>query len=241
MTRQGTGFARILRMRRRPRLELLDTDSGTPEEVAESLLDLRWFNRWFGGLATSRSLIESVSRETGQRDFSVLEVASGEGFVPQALRTEFDGSGIRLNVTLLDRVLSHLPKNGSMAKLAGDAFRLPFRDSSFDLVSSSLFVHHLGPQEVVAFATEALHICRVAVIVHDLIRHPLHLALAYAGTPLYRSRITRNDAPASVWQAYTVEEMRSFFQSAHASRVEIQRHFLFRMGVIAWKAERATA
>jgi ubiquinone/menaquinone biosynthesis C-methylase UbiE len=228
-------------MRRRPTLELLDSDSGTPDEVAETLLDLRWFNRWFGGLATSRSLIESVSRETGQRHFSVLEVASGEGFVPQALQTRFEGSGIRLNVTLLDRVPTHLPKNGSMPKLAADAFHLPFRDSSFDLVSSSLFVHHLAPQEAIAFAKEALRVSRVAVLVHDLIRHPLHLALAYAGTPLYRSRITRNDAPASVRQAYTVEEMRSLFQSAHAAGVEIQRHFLFRMGAIAWKTAEASA
>jgi hypothetical protein len=222
-------------MKRRPTIELLDTDSGTPEEVTETLLDLRWFNRWFGGLATSRSLIESISRETGRRNFSVLEVASGEGFIPQALRTEFEGTGIRLNVTLLDRIVSHFPRNGSMPKLVGDAFRLPFASSSFDLVSSSLFVHHLAPQEVVAFAIESLRVCRVAVLVHDLIRHPLHLALAYAGVPLYRSRITRNDAPASVWQAYTVEEMRSFFQGAPAARVEIERHFLFRMGVIAWK------
>jgi hypothetical protein len=228
-------------MRRRPTLELLDSDSGTPDEVAETLLDLRWFNRWFGGLATSRSLIESVSRATGQKRFSILEVASGDGFVLQTLRREFEHSSIRLDVTLLDRVVSHLPRNGSMAKLAGDAFHLPFRDSSFDLVSSSLFVHHLAPQEVVAFATEALRVCRVAVLAHDLIRHPLHLALAYAGTPLYRSRITRNDAPASVWQSYTVEEMRSCFHTDHAVRIEIQRHFLFRMGVIAWKNAEASA
>ena len=228
-------------MRRRPTVELLDSDSGTPKEVTDSLLDLRWFNRWFGGLATSRSLIESVSRTTGQKEFSILEVASGEGFVLQTLRTEFENSGTRLDVTLLDRVVSHLPKNGSMPKLASDAFHLPFRDSSFDLVSSSLFAHHLAPQEVSAFATEALRVCRVAVLVHDLVRHPLHLALAYAGTPLYRSRITRNDAPASVWQSYTVEEMRSCFRKAPASRVEIQCHFLFRMGVIAWKNAEASA
>lgn len=228
-------------MRRRPTVELLDSDSGTPKEVKDSLVDLRWFNRWFGGLATSRALIEDVSRTTRRKQFSILEVASGEGFVPQTLRTEFEHSGIRLDVTLLDRVTSHLPKNGSMAKLAGDAFRLPFRDSSFDLVSSSLFVHHLAPEEVSAFATEALRVCRVAVLVHDLIRHPLHLALAYAGKPLYRSRITRNDAPASVWQSYTVEEMRSCFQNAPAPRVQIQRHFLFRMGVIAWKNAEASA
>jgi ubiquinone/menaquinone biosynthesis C-methylase UbiE len=222
-------------MRRRPTPELLDTDSGTAAEVAASIRDLRWFNRWFGGIRTSRLLIETVSRRTQKTDFSLLEVAAGDGFVPQNLRREFEPSRIRLNITLLDRVPSHLPANGHMVRIAADAMHLPFPDAAFDLVACSLFVHHLSADQAVVFAGEALRVCRTAVLVHDLIRHPLHLALAYAGVPLYRSCITRNDAPASVRQAYTVAEMRRFFQQAGAAEVETQTHYLFRMGVIAWK------
>ena len=222
-------------MNRRPTLELLDTDSGTPEEVAESLRDLRWFNHRFGGLATTRALIQRVQGSTGAREFSLLEVAAGDGFIPQTIRAELQHDGTRLSIALLDRAASHLPKNGSVPKIAGDACRLPFRDSSFDVVCSSLFVHHLAPEEAIAFAREALRVSKIAVLTHDLVRHPLHLALAYAGAPLYRSRITRNDAPASVRQAYTVPEMRTHFERAGSPRVEVQQHFLFRMGVIAWK------
>jgi hypothetical protein len=53
--------------------------------------------------------------------------------------------------------------------------------------------------------------------------------------PLYRSRLTRHDAPASVRQAYTPEEMQTLLAQSSAARVEIHRHYLFRMGVIAWK------
>ena len=215
--------------------ELLDTDSGSPAEVAGSLADLRWFNRWFGGISTVRSLIDEVAAKTQRSELSLLEVAAGEGFVPRTMRSEFGASGIGLKFTLLDRSASHLPSNGSMAKVAADALRLPFADSSFDLACSSLFVHHLPPEQVVDFAREALRVSRIAVLVHDLIRHPLHLALAYAGMPLYRSRITRNDAPASVWQAYTTDEMRGFFRQAGAAEVTIQKRYMFRMGVIAWK------
>lgn len=222
-------------MKRRPTPELLDTDSGTPAEVAASLRDLRWFNQWFGGIATSRQLIEIVANATGRKAFSVLEVAAGDGFVPRTLQKNLDGSGIHLNITLLDRATSHLPANGSMLRIGGDALALPFHASAFDLVSCSLFAHHLPPEQVVIFAREALRACRVAVLVNDLVRNRLHLAVAYAGVPLYRSRITRNDAPASVRQAYTVEEMRRFFQEAGAAKVEIIRHYFYRMGVIAWQ------
>jgi hypothetical protein len=102
-------------------------------------------------------------------------------------------------------------------------------------VGCSLFAHHLSPSEIGRFAREGLRVARHAFFVHDLVRHPLHLALAYAGFPLYRSRVTRHDAPASVKNAYTIEEMRSMLHSAGAEQVEISTYFLFRMGAIAWK------
>jgi ubiquinone/menaquinone biosynthesis C-methylase UbiE len=222
-------------VRRRPVAELLDTDSGTAAEVAGSLQDLRWFNRWFGGVATSRHLLELVARASGKTDISILEVAAGDGFVPQTLQQHFAQLGLRLHVTLLDRAASHLPRNGGMGAVSADALILPFQDSSFDVVSSSLFVHHLSPDQVVKFLCEVLRVCRVAVVVNDLVRHPLHLAIAVAGAPLYRSRLTRHDAPASVRQAYTVQEMRDLFEQVGAASVELHRRFFFRMGVIAWK------
>ena len=82
---------------------------------------------------------------------------------------------------------------------------------------------------------EGLRVCRRAVLINDLVRHPLHLALVYAGLPLYRSRLTRHDAPASVRQSYTPEEMHALLEQTGASDIEMQRHFLFRMGVVVWK------
>jgi ubiquinone/menaquinone biosynthesis C-methylase UbiE len=222
-------------VKRRPTPELLDTDSGTAAEIEGSLRDLRSFNQRLGGVATTRDLIHSVARRTGRVEFSLLEVAAGTGFVPAQASEALRGSGLNVKVTLLDRAPTHLPTNGVIRKIAADALNMPFSDSAFDLISCSLFLHHLSPKELVGFAHESLRVARVAVLVNDLVRHPIHLALAYAGLPIYRSRITRNDAPASVKQAYTVEEMTEFFRRAGAAKVEAQRHFLFRMGVLAWK------
>ena len=213
--------------------EWLDTDAGTPAEVAASLGDLRRINRWFGGIATTEEMIGRVAREINQSSLSLLEVAAGSGYVLETARQRLQRRGLSLQVTSLDRAASHL-SNGNRA-VAGDALALPFRDASFDLLSCNLFAHHLSPQELVQFVDEALRVCRVAVLINDLVRHPLHLSLVYAGMPLYRSRLTRHDAPASVRQAYTPEEMQTLLAQTSAARVEIHRHYLFRMGVIAWK------
>ena len=217
--------------------EWLDSDSGTLSEVSSSLSDLSRINRWFGGCATTLSLVRQVAGDLRASSFSLLEIAAGAGTVPEMVRGKLQKHAIDLHVTLVDRSPAHLghrSANGTWA-VAGDALSLPFQDASFDLVSCCLFAHHLSPEELVRFIDEGLRVCRRAVLINDLIRHALHLALVYAGWPIYRSRLTRHDAPASVRQAYTTGEMRGLLQRTRATRVEMKRHFLFRMGVIVWK------
>jgi ubiquinone/menaquinone biosynthesis C-methylase UbiE len=214
--------------------ELLDTDSGTPAEIATALSDLRNINQWFGGVNTTQSMMAEVAHKTGASSLSLLEVAAGAGYVPLSASARLRQSGLKLQVTLLDRALSHLNKNGNSA-VAGDALALPFANESFDVVSCCLFVHHLESQEVIQFVDEGLRVCRVAVIVNDVVRDPIHLALVYLSLPLYRSRFTHHDAPASVRRAYTVAEMHQMLGQTAAAKVDVERHRLFRMGAIAWK------
>jgi len=215
--------------------EILDSDACPAADVEASLRDLSRINRWFGGVATTRKSIERVAAATGRKHFSVLEVAAGFGEVPRVAGQQLARKGITLEVTHLDRVPSHLLP-GNRAVVA-DALALPFPDNSFDLVSCSLFAHHLEPAELARFAGEALRVSRCAVLINDLIRHPLHLALVYAGFPLMRSYVSRFDGVASVRRAYVPDEMRQILTSVAepAAQIEISRHFLFRMGVIVWK------
>ena len=214
--------------------ELLDTDAGTPHEVAASLKDLRMFNRWFGGVHTMSSLLRRVAQQRDLKKLSWVDVAGGEGYVATRTQSSLARSGISSQPVILDRAPTHLSK--LHPGVCGDALALPFRDNSFDAVGCSLFLHHLEPDEIVRFAREGLRVARHAFLIHDLQRHPVHVALSYLGMPLYRSRITRHDALASVRRAYTVEEVAQMLAPvAGAESIEIRKFFLFRMGVIVWK------
>ena len=213
--------------------ELLDSDSGSPEEIRASLADLRFANRWFGGVSTTCALLSRVAKTAGVRNLRVLDVGAARGDIVAPTIACLARQGIDLNFVLLDRALSHM--NGKGNSVVGDALALPFGDQSFDVVTSSLFLHHLEPDEIRQFVREALRVARVAVTINDLRRHPVHLALIYAAFPLF-SRLTRHDAPASVRRAYTPSELVQILSNTSAQRVEITLHYLFRMGVIAWKA-----
>jgi SAM-dependent methyltransferase len=217
--------------------ELLDSDECPPEEVKCALRDLGRMNRWFGGVATTQALIERVAQSTGRKHLSVLEVAAGFGEVPRVVGQRLARRGIRLDFTLLDRMRSHL--NGNPRSVVADGLALPFQDGSFDVVSCSLFAHHLSPEDLSRFLRDAVRVSRGAVVINDLVRHPLHLALVYVGFPLMRCRVARVDGVASVRSAYVPDEIRDILASTFACsscvQVEIFRHYLFRMGVMVWK------
>lgn len=212
--------------------ELLDNDAGDPREVASSLADLRRINRWFGGTSTCVDMIRTIAARTGQKKFSLLDVAAASGDIASTAGKRLHQEQIELMSTVLDRNASHL--NGNSRAVVADALALPFRSKSFDLVACSAFVHHLGPEQIVQFTNEALRVARVAVLINDLRRSRFHLVLVYAGLPLFRSRLTWHDAPASAARAYTPAELEALLRKTSAARIEISRHYLFRMGAIAW-------
>jgi len=216
--------------------EILDSDACSPADVETSMRDLGRVNRWFGGVATTQKMVERVAQVSGMKQLSLLEVAAGSGEVPELVRDRLARRGITLDVTLLDRARSHLP--GGSHSLVGDALCLPFGDGAFDLVSCSLFAHHLSTQQLNQFVREGLRVSRRAVLINDLVRHPVHLALVYASYPIMRCRVAWLDGVTSVRRAYVPEEIRSVVASAlskSSAQVEISCNYLFRMGVIVWK------
>jgi len=231
--------------------EILDSDACSPADVEISMRDLGRVNRWFGGVATTRKMVERAAAATGAKHLSLLEVAAGSGEVPELVRRKLLRQGISIDVTLLDRARAHLPGNNAAENRAegnqhrenraiiGDALALPFGDEAFDLVSCNLFAHHLNAEQLAQFVREGLRVSRRALLINDLIRHPLHLALAFAGFPLMRSRVAWVDGLTSVRRAYVPEEIQGMLAAALApktARVEISRNYLFRMGVIVWKS-----
>jgi ubiquinone/menaquinone biosynthesis C-methylase UbiE len=216
--------------------EILDSDTCSAGEAQAVLRVLGRVNRWFGGVTTTLRIVERAAQASGSKQLSLLDVAAGSGEVPEMVRQKLARRGITLDVTLLDRQRSHLP--AGTQSVVSDALAMPFGDGAFDLVSCNLFAHHLDALHLKQFVREGLRVSRRAVLINDLIRHPLHLALVYASYPIMRNRVAWLDGLTSVRRAYVPEEIESVIASAFSLetvRLEISRNYLFRMGVIVWK------
>lgn len=217
--------------------ELLDEDLGSPEEIQSTLLDLRGFNHHFGGFSSMADMLRRVADLARSESLAFLDVAGGAGDVAESVTCDLLVDNIDIRATVLDRAVSHLNGRLRLNQVAGDALTLPFASNSFDVVGCNLFCHHLEPEEMIEFFNEALRVARLAVIASDLRRNLFHWIGAYAGRITYRSRLTRNDAPASVRRAYTIEEMRKIAARTPAASHDVRPYFFQRFGLILWKAQ----
>jgi ubiquinone/menaquinone biosynthesis C-methylase UbiE len=230
--------------------EWLDEDLGTPEEIDSALHAISLANRRFGGVRLHARLLQRalarVPQETGSQVTRphILEVASGRADVLQAALLRLVGAtSIMPDVTLLDRSRVHLPDPGAWAAelppprvVAGDALDLPFADASVDIVSCCLFLHHLDPPQVARYLAEARRVARVAVVINDLERSPLHYRLAKLNRLIDPSRISRHDGPVSVRRAYTRSELARMLTNTDSS-FHLERAWLYRLGAILWCGE----
>jgi SAM-dependent methyltransferase len=112
----------------------------------------------------------------------------------------------------------------------GDAMSPPFPSSSFDFVLASQLLHHFSEEQIIAVLQGWTAIARKAIIVSDLIRHPV----AYCGIRLITRLFTQNimtitDAPLSVKRAFTRAEWRDLFRRASIGPFRISSVFPYRM------------
>jgi len=205
---------------------MLDEHDAPRDDVERSLRDLRRFNSIWGGARVYRMLLRRVAKEPA----SVLDVATGTA---DAIETV---GGFRVGIDLKIEHLLYLRGRSRVRRVVANALQLPFRNGSFDVVTSAHFFHHLTPEQNREMLREALRVARRGVAVNDTRRHyvPLLFVRLLALLRLV-GPITRNDAPASVLRGYTIEEARAIVQSAGAMRCEVVRAWPFRFGVLLWK------
>jgi ubiquinone/menaquinone biosynthesis C-methylase UbiE len=221
--------------------ELLDQEGWSTEEVHTALGAIRTVNRLYGGDRTHKLLFRKVNQQYPGRPLHILEVASGRGEVLQAAVRALERQGTDVTVTLLDQHASHLPQQEDWpaplpqpAVMAANALHLPLADSSVDVVSCCLFLHHLGPEQARQFLREALRVARIAVLVNDVERSRVNYMLARLYSLIDPSRLSQKDGPASVRQAYTLPELRSAVQEL-GHEYDLRRYWLCRMGLVLWK------
>lgn len=237
-------------MRRRPSRELLDEDWGTPEEVAASLEDLWFLNRRFGVLGNYEKLLRQAMSGMPARSGPIrwLEAGAGSGRTAEWISRSLNDSGLDVEPYLMDRQWSHFDTAfrrqigpaafAQLRPVAADITQAPFAPGSFDLVSCSLLLHHFSGEAALELLRKLAELARHALVVLDLERAWPPYLMMHLLRPWFRSRLTRNDAPASFRQAYSRDELQALALAAgfETTRLTVMQLRPANLGLIYKKA-----
>jgi SAM-dependent methyltransferase len=232
----------LLTPSRRDEPELMDTP-GLPEaEVVDAYRALRRVNRHLGNL---RSIRRELARALGEDGIigarvTLLDLGSGSGDLPAALRDRLAAAGRRAVALSLDRdpTACALARRLGLGVVRGDALRIPVADRSVDLVTAVKFAHHFSGPALGRLLAEMARVARRRVIVLDIRRH----WLAYWGFVAWSlafttNRLVRHDGPLSVLRGFTRDELLAAARPLVAFTWTVRPYLGFQLALVGRRLE----
>lgn len=209
-------------------LEMIDDMSITDQRIDEALKELKVINRFLGGDHVSHVGIARMVRELPRHvPLHILDCGAGGSNLVSVLHLrdrKVEVTALDLNLRACQYSALHDPP---MNIVNGSAFRLPFRDRSFDIVHASLFCHHFKPSDLHLLLAEWSRVSRLGIVINDLQRSAIaFLAITMLTRIFSRSTMVRNDAPISVRRGFLKKELAEI--TSGYGPVSISRHWAFR-------------
>lgn len=228
-------------LRRRDRQpELMDDPALDPTEHRRALSGLARINRWSGSASLLWPPVREFARHLN-RPFRLLDVATGSGDVPLALAELARRDAVSLDITGYDVSPVAIDEGRARATAAGvdatfrvaDVLNDPLPEG-FDVITCSLFLHHLDEADVVKLLRSMAAVGSL-VVVSDLVRSWFNLMQVWVAARLFsRSKVVHADGPLSIRGAFTVLELRRLAEQAGLTGADVHAKFPCRM-LLTWR------
>jgi SAM-dependent methyltransferase len=180
--------------------ELLEDPSLPEEVVAKAYRDLARTQRFLGNSAA----VFRQLRKSPAPIRSVLDIGCGQGALLEEIRDQ-------LGVDVIGVDLRPAPSGGSIPIVTANAAVDPL--PSADVAIAVCLVHHMAAEDVVNLIRNVSRSCR-RLIVLDLVRHWMPLALFRAFVSPFLHPINAADGITSIKRAYTSWELRKIVDQA---------------------------
>jgi len=198
--------------------------------------------------ASARILWKPLARLAADRNtrtgkpLRVLDIATGGGDIPVQLWKLSQRARLPVQITGVDISPQALEFARAAAEKAGASVTFEHRDvlaggmpADFDVITASLFLHHLTAEQAVGLLRDASQAAREMVLINDLKRSRTGLLLAHVASALFtRSDVVKTDAVLSVKAAFTLAEARELARKAGMEDARFTRQWPQRF-LLQWR------
>lgn len=223
--------------------ELMDDPGLDPGEHRRALAGLARINRVSGSVGVLWPPLRALARARPGKTIKVLDIATGSGDVPKALAYKAWRKGVPLAFAACDISMTAVQAADDLANMKGPNpvhfFRRDVIDNDlpdgYDVVTCSLFLHHLSEDDAVTVLRRMAGAARALVLVNDLGRSRFNYAAVWVAChALSRSRVVRFDGPASVRSAFTPAEALALAGRAGLAGATVRGRFPCRF-LLSWR------
>jgi ubiquinone/menaquinone biosynthesis C-methylase UbiE len=226
--------------------ELMDVPGLPEHELTELYRILRRVNVQLGNLRTARREVRRALDEDGPwgpgEHVSLLDVGSGSGDLPAALKNWIGTKGRSASVSALDRdgVAVGIARRSGLHAVRGDSLRIPFGDASFDLVTAVKFAHHFNGGSLTSLLAEMARVARRRVLILDIRRHWFAYYGFIAWSRVFtRNRLVHHDGPLSVLKGFTARELHALGEAVPGFEWTVRSYLGFQLALVGRRVRKA--
>ncbi|GAB4134596.1 MAG: class I SAM-dependent methyltransferase [Raineya sp.] len=219
--------------------ELLDNEDISEEDLRRNLQELERINTLLGGYTTTLKGIARLVKNKKQENKSIriVDVGSGGGDTLRKIaewgrKNDLSLSliGIDLKKTCIEYAQEHSQKYPEIAFIHADYART---QPQADIITSSLFCHHLTDQELLHFLQWSKQNAEWGFVINDLHRHAFaYHSIKYLTKFFSKSCLVKHDAPLSVRRALNKQEWVDILQEAGIKHYSIDWLWAFRWLIV---------
>ncbi len=210
----------------------MDDFSIRDERIDIALRELKIINKYLGGISTTKKALKYFI-SSKKEELKILDIGAGSSDNLIAVQSKFQ----LLQILSIDKNLRVLSNSQNLLKkINSDAFYLPIKNESCDIVHAALFLHHFTEEQIQKLLKEFFRICKEGIIINDLRRSLLALLEIKILTFLFsKSEMVKNDGPLSVKRGFTKPEILKLFYDVGVTNFVIKKKWAFRWMIVIKK------
>ncbi|NNF21385.1 MAG: methyltransferase domain-containing protein [Saprospiraceae bacterium] len=229
---------------RSSQIEIMDDLDISGEVIPKTLKELHTINTLLGGNHVTISGIKKLinNDHLHSREIHIADMGCGGGDILRLVADWFKRQGIRVTLTGIDanpNIVDYARENSrgyeNIKYLTGNVFEKDQSQAKYDIVLSTLFLHHFEDVESAQLLTNWKNQSRLGVVINDLHRHPLaYHSIKLLTRAFSKSYMVRNDGPISVLRAFKKDDFKRILREAGINEFSLEWNWAFRWQLLIY-------
>jgi len=216
--------------------EIMDDLDCSGPVLEQTLQELKTINFWLGGNQVTTLGLAQLIRENPSHHHEITDIGCGGGDMIRVMRewarkqkipSKF--IGIDANENTIDFARLRQSDLSEVKWKVQNVFDPEFRTEKTDLITCTLFTHHLTDSELVEILKAMKEKARIGIVINDLHRHPVaYYSIKWLTKFFSKSPMVQNDAPLSVLRSFSRSDWNTILGQSGISTYKIRWFWAFR-------------